>query len=222
MDTPTKKTLPDYLQPLWDALTPEVTWLHGRWIIYRQLFGTSSERIDMLNEAAGTFFYVIQGVLLDEVQLTISKLGDPATTAVRQNLTLAALRQALSATEHLGLCARLDPLLQIFNDRCARIRHRRNKRIAHFDRDTLLKARSAPIEGASRKEIEEALQALRDFLNEIELHLTDSTTGYEHFILHDDGEALVAMIKRGLRYEELARSQRIAWSDLMESPYFRV
>jgi len=33
---------------------------------------------------------------------------------MKQNLTLAALRQALSAKEHTNLCERLDPLLQIF------------------------------------------------------------------------------------------------------------
>jgi hypothetical protein len=217
-----RKVLPAELQPLWDALIPEVTWLHGRWIIYRQLFGTSPERIDMLNEAAATFFFVIQAVLLDEIQLTIGKLGDPAGTGKFRNLTLASMRDSVRALGHAELCGRLDILLADFDERSVQIRVRRNKRLAHYDLDTLLNGRSAPIETASRQEIEDALVALRKFVNEIEQHFTDSMTAYEHFILRDDGEALVATIKRGLRYEELAKERRIHWADLQESRYFRV
>lgn len=217
-----KKAFPAELQPIWNALTPEITWLHGRWIIYRQLFGTSPKRIEMLNEAAGTFFFVIQAVLLDEVQLTLGKLGDPAEQGRNRNMTLASLRDIVMQLGHSNLCRRLDVLLSTFDERCNRIRVRRNKRLAHYDFETLMNARSEPLEGASRQEIEDALASLREFVNEIERHFTNGMTAYEHFMLRDDGEALVATIMRGLRYEELARTQRIAWSDLMESRYFKV
>jgi len=47
---------PSQLHALWTTLDKEITWLHGRWIIYRQLFGTWNkwvahfDRSTMLNE----------------------------------------------------------------------------------------------------------------------------------------------------------------------------
>lgn len=80
---------------MWAEIDRETTWLHGRWMIYRQLYGTSEQRVDLLNECAGTFANVLQNVLLHDVQLSLSKLGDPAGHGARTNLTLEALREAL-------------------------------------------------------------------------------------------------------------------------------
>jgi len=50
-----------------------------------------------LNESAGTFFNVLQDVLLHDVQLSLSKLGDPADSGSRENMTLEALHKVLLA-----------------------------------------------------------------------------------------------------------------------------
>src|SRR4051812_32259498 len=50
------------------------------WDLYRQLFLASERRIALLNECAGSFFRVLQDVLLDDTTLVLSKLGDPAKT----------------------------------------------------------------------------------------------------------------------------------------------
>jgi len=65
------------IQPLWNALQQEVIGIHFYWANYRQLFGKSKERIDFLNDCAATFFYFVQNSLLADVQLSLSKLGDP-------------------------------------------------------------------------------------------------------------------------------------------------
>ena len=46
----------DKVLEVYDALKKNLTLLHGRWKIYRQLYGTSSERVDLLNHSASTFF----------------------------------------------------------------------------------------------------------------------------------------------------------------------
>jgi hypothetical protein len=74
-----------------------VIWLHGRWSMYEQLFGTSEARIDVLNKVAPTFFSTLQSVLLDEVQLTLSRLSDPERSGRRQNVTLETLMNAIAA-----------------------------------------------------------------------------------------------------------------------------
>jgi hypothetical protein len=37
------------------------------WIVYGQLFTESERRIELLNECASAFFYIVQDVLLGEV-----------------------------------------------------------------------------------------------------------------------------------------------------------
>lgn len=46
---------PVRLANIFEKLKSEVIWLHGQWIIYRQLFGTSEERINLLNDSAPFF-----------------------------------------------------------------------------------------------------------------------------------------------------------------------
>jgi hypothetical protein len=101
---------PTHIRDIWSALKAEVVRLHGRWIIYCQLFGTSSERVDILNRSASTFFNVIQKTMLHDIQLSLSKLGDPAGSGARKNLTLDTLAGQLKRADEAELCAKLKPL----------------------------------------------------------------------------------------------------------------
>lgn len=203
------------IDDIWRAIDYEVTWLHGRWAIYRQLFGTSASRVDVLNRSAGTFAYMLQDVLLDDVQLGLAKLGDPATTRIRgtavENLTLLNLCKLVTASG--ALVAELPPLLAAYDNACAKARERRNKRIAHFDLHTMLQSK-ASLSGPSREEIEVALEALRSVMNCISLHFTGMQTAYELIVLDSDGESLIATLKRGLRYRELVMDGAIPHDDL--------
>jgi hypothetical protein len=208
---------PAAIHDLWITIKAEVVWLHGRWIIYRQLYGTSQEHIDILNRSASTFFNVIQKTMLHDVQLSLSKLGDPAGSGKRKNLTLAALVLELEDTGENLVVSKLVPLLKNFDDACKNLRHRRNKWIAHFDLETMLQSKVKPLEGPSRAEIETALAALRDVMNCVELHYTESQTAYEHFIMNNDGEYLISTLKQGLRYRELVKEKVIAHDDLRKN-----
>lgn len=211
------------IEDIWREIDYEVTWLHGRWAIYRQLFGTSEARVDVLNRSAGTFAHMLQDVLLDDVQLGLAKLGDPATTRIRgaavENLTLSNLCQLVTASG--ALAAELPPLLVAYDEACAKARDRRNKRIAHFDLQTMLKAK-ASVRGPSREEIEVALEALRSVMNCIALHFTGTQTAYELIVLDSDGNSLIATLKGGLRYWELVKDGAIPHDDLRSSTWGKV
>lgn len=215
--TDTDARFPAGIHDLWITIRAEVVWVHGRWIIYRQLYGTSQERIDVLNRSASTFFNVFQKTLLHDVQLSLSKLGDPAGSGKRKNLTLAALVVELEGIGESSVVSKLLPLVTTFDDACKNLRHRRNKWIAHFDLGTMLQSKVKPLEGPSRAEIETALAALRDVMNCVELHYTESQTAYEHFIMNNDGEYLISTLKQGLRYRELVKEKVIAHDDLRKN-----
>jgi hypothetical protein len=58
-------------------------------------------------------------------------------------------------------------------------------------------------------------------MNAIEVHFTRSSTAYEHFISSpDDGEALVGLLKQGLRYADLIRAQKLPFDGLKALRYY--
>ena len=220
--TTTDPHYPVAIHDLWATLKAEVVWLHGRWIIYRQLHGTSQERVDVLNRSAATFFNVLQKILLHDVQLSLSKLGDPAGSGSRKNLTLAALVESLEGAGESLVAGKLRPLVATFDSTCKELRHRRNKWIAHFDLNMMLGSKVEALEGPSRTEIEAALEALRKVMNCVELHYTESQTMYEHFVMNQDGEYLVSTLIQGLRYREFVKEKVIAHDDLRKNFKYEV
>ena len=206
--------MPEPLKSHFDALDAEIIWLHGRWKIYRQLFGTSPKRIDILNESARGFFLIIQNVLGDNLELTLSNLADRASTAGKKNLTLESLLNDLRQLNYPALYEELEGVLSKFKEMCKKVRHRRNKQLAHSDLKTLMSTGSNPIPGASREEIEDALLKLRAFMNALLRQFADATTAYEEIVLTWDGDVLLSVLKQGLRYHELVKAGTVPWDDL--------
>jgi hypothetical protein len=205
---------PTKIHDLWVTLKAEAVWLHGRWIIYCQLYGTSKERVDVLNRSASTFFNVLQKSLLQDIQLSLGKLGDPKGSGARTNLSLSTLAAELECIGENALVKKLKPLIVSFDDACQKLRRRRNKWIAHFDLNTMLGSKVTPLQGPFRAEIEAALEALREALNCVEFHYAESHTAYEHFVMNNDGEHLIVTLKQGLRYRELVKDKAITRDDL--------
>ena len=198
---------------VYDELRSEATWLHGRWICYRQLFAHSPKRIELLKESAATFFFIIQDVLLDEVQLSLSKLTDRAKVANHENLSLEQLQARLEAFADPALSETCRALLDKLHLLCKPFRERRHKKLAHLDLAIALCTTAQPLPGVSRQMIDDALAALRDYLNAIEMHFNDSEWGYEHFIMKSDGDSLAATLRAGLRYEELLQERKLPIGD---------
>ena len=201
--------MPEPLQSHWQALEEETIWLHGRWKIYRQLFGTSPERIEVLNESAGAFFYIINLVLMNDVELTLSKLADPTSTSGKQNLTLECLLNDLAELGDTTFYKEVARMLGEYRQRCKKVIHRRNKQLAHFDLATLMTAKSAPIPGPSRQEIEDALLALRIFMNALQRKFARTETAYRDILLTTDGDQLLLVLEHGLRYQHLEAAKAI-------------
>lgn len=166
------------------------------------------------------FFYVVQETLVDEVQVMLSKLTDPAQTGSHENLSLEQLQSRVEKHGDANLAQRLRVLLDDFHKKCKTFRVRRNKALAHLDLATALQGTTNPLPGVSRQMIEDALALLRDYMNEIQIHYDDSEQGYEHFIMHaSDGEALIGILKHGIRYEELVEAEQIDFDDSPKSKW---
>jgi hypothetical protein len=206
--------MPASIDEVFQELKTEITWLHARWIIYRQLFAHSPQRINLLNECAFAFFYTIQDILLGDVQIALSKLTDPARTRGHDNLSLEQLQSRVEAYGEPRLQATLRQILDDLHQKCQPFRTWRNKRLAHLDLTTTMQSMLNPLPGISRQMVEEALELVRRYMNTIQIHYLNGETGYEHFIMTGtDGEALISMLKYGLRYEELVEERQVPLND---------
>ena len=212
-------SIPAQIQDVYEELKTEVTWLHGRWIIYRQLYDKSEKRVQLLNESASAFFYILQDLLIRDVQVTLSKLTDPAKTSDHDNLSLELLQSRLQNSGNAELAGRTRTILDNLHSQCAPFRTWRNKRLAHLDLSTTMQATTNPLPDISRQMVEDALQLVRDFLNEIEMYYNDEKKGYEHLSMESDGDALVALLRYGLRYLELVQEQVISYDDFQNGKW---
>jgi hypothetical protein len=156
------------------------------------------------------------------VQLVLSKLGDPSQSRGNRNLTLATLVEEIATVNQSELTMQLQSLLAVFHSNSSAIRDRRNKRIAHLDYETSLQRANPPLPGPSRKEIEEVLAALREFMNAIAAHFGDTQIYYQASAPDAAADALLFVLKCGVRYREAGNDDGRWLEDLQKSPYFSV
>jgi hypothetical protein len=209
--------IPERLRPIWNELKEEVEWLHLHWNTYRQLFGRSPKRIELLNESGATPFRVLQDVLLHEVMLGLCRITDPAKAISkkepRDNASLEQLIDNLRDELASDLLVDLQVRLDAINAQMAPFRKHRNRRIAHRDLQSVLKAEEDPLPGVSRAQIESVLDSLCQFMNRFYLYFTKGTIGFQYIEPHV--EPLVNTLKQAAAYRNLERehvAQFLSWS----------
>lgn len=204
--------LPDGFQDLYKSINNEVTWIHAKWIVYRQIFASSEDNIELLNQSASFFFGIVQQTFFEDTLLGISRLTDPAKSFGKDNRSLAQLISKLSELDYQELAKDLGNDLSLIITSCESFREWRNRKIAHSDLDIALKVSSDPLPGISRATIEKSLEKVRDFMNRINNHFFDSHTIYEHFITHSGGDVLLGKLKIA---EEVENTKRKKYLDLI-------
>ena len=211
--------IPEPLREIFKELRSAVVWLHGHWIIYRQLYAKSPERVELLNESAGTFLSLLQNILLYNTILAIARITDRSEIRGRENLVLGQLVEKLDSNSYPELLERLRECIKVIDSRCEVFRKKRNRQVAHSDLLAALKVESEPLPGISREAVEAALKAIRDYMNEFEVYFCDSTMAYEHFSMQADGEALIWQLKRAADYRDGLADGSIAKDRMLMSRF---
>jgi len=186
------------LGPIYHAIYNEVVWLHVKWKQYRHLYA-SVENVDLLNEVAAFFFFVLQDVLWEDVLLHIARPTDPPCSAGKKNLTLQRLSKAI---EESSLSKQVTTLIEDAVSQSKFARDWRNRRIAHRDLQLALDLGAKPLPAVSRAKVEHSLATLRDVLNAIEDHYCNSSTAFEDFIASSDAESLTYYLSEALKGEK--------------------
>lgn len=187
------------------ALYNETIWMLIRWDQYDILFGRKPERVDLANEAAGLFFNVIQSSLFENTLLHLARITDSPETGGKKNLTLKRL-PGLMPDENAKTA--LTVLVDEAHAKTAFARDWRNRRIAHSDLALKLEEGAKPLVHASRAAVRSALQAIAAALNSCLRHFKDSEILFEPPPSVSDAEALLYVIRDGLKAEK-ARGERV-------------
>jgi hypothetical protein len=199
-------TLGPELGSVFAELWQEVAWLHTVWGEYRAIFADSPAQLDIANEAAGAFFYMMQKVLWEAVLLHLARLTDPAIRGRKQNLAIPALQKLVKPELHMEVSA----LTQLCIDATAFARDWRNRYIAHKDLPLALGDRTArPLQAASRRAVEDALSSLDELLNAIDRSYNDTTTMFAGIAPHTGAKRLLQVLHKGLSAEKVGRSNRL-------------
>jgi hypothetical protein len=191
------------LGAIYNALWPQLAWLHSKWAEYVELFGTKESRVCLMNEAAPRFFRIVQDSLWDDVLVHVARLTDPPKSAGRANLTIQRLPLLVEVTNKAEVEAKIAAALT----RCAFARDWRNRRIAHRDYELELDLPGAnPLTPTSRQMVREALESLCDVINAVGLHYLDATNLFDSGSSHSGALSLLYVIDAGLE----AQRQRAA------------
>jgi hypothetical protein len=176
-------------------LCAELMWLHFKWQQYVGIFGTSKEQMDTVNEAAGSFFYVVQAALWEDTLLHLARLADPPLTMNKENLTLLQLQDLVPDVHR----STISSLTEIVRSKTLFARDWRKRHLAHRDLNLALKRNVKPLEPASRIMVREALGAMANLLNEVDRIYRDTTTLFEPIAPLNGATALLSILDEGLQ-----------------------
>lgn len=176
------------LGPVFHQLFQEFSRLQDKWSVFRELFGHSPERIDIMNRCAPHTFRVLQDSLYETVIAHLARLTDPDRTGRYSNLSIRALpdlvRSDLKGTVK-EMCERTLAAAE-------RVRVLRDKTYAHLDREIALERESSGVMLESRSNIANAIESAIATFN-----LVGSAYGLGHVVfapsLRGMGGAVVLM-----------------------------
>jgi hypothetical protein len=177
------------------ALRRQLYWLCWTWQDYKGLF-SSEENFDLMCMIVGGLANVIRVSMLDGIQLDICALTDPSESRNGNNLSLRRVlhwfRDSDQSADRIELLTRK---LDEASTASSRMRTRRNKLIAHFDRPTILREDAEVIEWPSANEIERAVRLLVEAMNLAESLLGKAIHKYDFDHFRDGSETLMAILK---------------------------
>ena len=177
------------------CIASEITELHYRWVVFRNVYAVDQNHIEILNELDGSFFGTVQGLYWDAIILHIIKLTDPMKTGSNLNLTLERVwneykDEISDASNH-----ELKEIMSNISKAKKHLKTHRSKRLAHLDYKYGTDKEAFELGGISRADIKQILSLIRDFMNKIQGEIENTTTMYEGIIGVDGGTTLFRNLK---------------------------
>lgn len=184
---------------VYHSLYNELIGLTFRWNEFEILYSKQS-RVDLLNQVAPFFSFIVQRTLWENIILSIAKLTEKAKKGEDRSITLHLLFEYIDDREFLKA---LKPLKKQIINSSKFSRDLRNQWIAHKDFSQVIGKNGITLQWPSANMIKEFLQASYELMNAIEFRYLTSTTGYD-LAAHSGGAlSLLHKIEAGLRMDQL-------------------
>lgn len=190
-------TLDDNLREIYDALVNEITLVTLEWLTAKDLFGTSTARVDLLNRTAVNFFQVCQSTFRDGTFIGLSRLTDPLQIFGKDNLSLDRLLEGLDKEVYSQFAIELSSLISIAKALCEPFRQYRHKKLAHRDLLTVLNPGTNSLPSITVGEINRGLKSVQDVVNRFGQYFLDKTTWFDGIIQEAGVDSLVLYLERG-------------------------
>jgi hypothetical protein len=195
----------DYLAKMGEALGTqfaefwnEIADLHMKWQEFVELFGTKDSRVDLMNEAAPRFFRVVQDVLLEDTLLHIARLMDRSRKGYdKEVLTLRNLPKLVDPS----IRAHVEAVLKEAETKINFCRDRRDRHIAHRNLALATNPSARPLDQASIKLVNEALDSIVVVLNVVSAHYRDSESFFRMGSRDGSAVSLLYVLDSGVRAE---------------------
>ena len=184
----------------------ELSWLHAKWGQYCALFGTSEERVNVMNEVAPHCTFVIQTALWRDILLTLCRMTDPARSHGRTNVSLMALAMQI---EDVAFRSEVEALAAVAAAKSRFARERRNRYYAHQDLASARNEHPVPLPESGRQAASEAMLAIGATLNLVQYRYENSRTMYEYVIDSADAEDLYLAIDEFAARRRMERQKRL-------------
>ncbi len=182
------------LGDLYFELYKEVVWLHLKWKDFRALFVSNPERVELLNKAAPYFFANLQRMMFEDVLMHLCRLTDPPQSMGRDNLTLQRLPNSITAPT---LSTQVQSNVDAAKQKTQFARDWRNRALAHQELPQSTGIR--PLEPAKLRDVEGALEKIRQTMNCIEQYYQGSPVIYAESVEPPGGvESLLWHLKKSL------------------------
>jgi hypothetical protein len=192
-----QKVFPGQTGDLFYYLWTDIANLHIDWRNYRILYGTSAERIDLLNQIAPSFFSRTEIILRHDILIRIMRLIDSSKTFKRDNASIRKLIEDLREYLDDAVYQSIEKDYQDAKAAAENMKILRDKKIAHADFSVALKYNPEPFQGISRANVEAVLEIVRKIMNKIEMYYRRTTTVFENpIVASGNAEALVLMLEK--------------------------
>tara|TARA_Y100001980_G_C14516058_1_gene291379 strand:- start:568 stop:1245 length:678 start_codon:yes stop_codon:yes gene_type:complete len=189
--------LGDEFGNFFDRIRNEVIFLHFKWSEFEELY-SKEDRIELMNKISPNFYFYLQNLLLDDVILGITRLTEPKSDR-KGNARLTLWSFSNFTTPPLK--GEVSKLLKRIKKEASFSYDRRNRKIAHFDKDLALNEHAKPLKIASREKINKVIDSIAELMNLIQGHYVKSETYYR--VGSQTGYHLLLTADDGVRFQEL-------------------
>lgn len=194
-----EKLMPKEIEKLYEPLRDDLYKLYTKRELFRQLYESGDDVIDILRFAAPGFFVLLREIMIDDMLLAFRRLIDPERSRgkKRDNLSLRYLKSLIEDPNLKTDLTRLIGKVQKATETLVRICSRR---VAHCDLVDRLDPESLP--PLKMKSIDDALRTIKNVLNKVFTYWSGAPVVYEMvgLTLPGGGNDLVNRLRQAMWY----------------------